>query len=992
MLFAALLACVGVMQAQVAYRGTNRTSTLEEGKKYMIYNATNAQDGWGSRAGVYYNANGKLTIDASLEPKTLVTHETKYLWEVIKGSNENEYSIKSVSSGEYVAINGTISGTTNTVYVMTWSDALEAGFAATGDAMGFNNEAGERIKISEYKDEDCLFTVASSTSGGTCWNGNPGSFATWSSAHPITFYEVVEEVQTVDLTALTNKINKATAVLTDAGYTFAIGDAVALQTDNADAAGYLSVSHPAIDEDVLAGAIDKDDAGNANLNTLYHSDWTAAVSTPYMQVDLGTETSLNAFVLTYSTRQSGNNGSPYAITVSGSNNGEDFTAITELSRYDAINALPSTNAKTYTGVFVADEAYRYLRFTVTSSANGNNSFGVSNFGINKVTVEGAMTGTKMRYATIYKAILDATAMANNEEAYQEDVDAAAAYLENLLAVTTAECPFELTTDLENPVCYVIKSSRANQGWNNPCWALSGNGVKINEYDSWDAAAEDFNAYWYFVEDKNTGLLTMYPYLGESAAMGYKAEGDDRNKLTMVASEYAGIRYQLVVKGGDYPYALKPYGYNTYVSNFGGKGNLMGFYKDVEDHGTRFALEKVEAPSAKLAELSIAIDEARQYENKGGASIGLYSEASIAALIEAITAAQAVYDNPSSTAAACDLQVEALRNAIAELTINLPVPGKFYRLKNAVSNNYMSGNANNITLLTNGSAVASTVFYLGEGNTLLSYASGLYLDCNAKGYAAVGTSQQGEFGLAYGGATANVITYKNNGYWTFGNRTEGQGLDRGMNNPNQAGYNWIIEEVAWLPIAMNATVGWATFYSPVQLELSYNRVKAYTGLVEGNVVKLHEQSVVPANTGVILELQQGAEVENGHVFLEISKSENVVVEDNDLDGTFADTYVAEEAYVLSAPNGAESVGLYKATLNQQGNTSFLNQGFKAYLPASAKTAGAPMFSFERGEGTTEIENSELRIDNSVVIYDLAGRRVEKMEKGIYIVNGKKVVIK
>ena len=30
--------------------------------------------------------------------------------------------------------------------------------------------------------------------------------------------------------------------------------------------------------------------------------------------------------------------------------------------------------------------------------------------------------------------------------------------------------------------------------------------------------------------------------------------------------------------------------------------------------------------------------------------------------------------------------------------------------------------------------------------------------------------------------------------------------------------------------------------------------------------------------------------------------------------------------------------------------------------------------------------------NVVIYDLAGRRVEKMEKGIYIVNGKKVVIK
>ena len=51
----------------------------------------------------------------------------------------------------------------------------------------------------------------------------------------------------------------------------------------------------------------------------------------------------------------------------------------------------------------------------------------------------------------------------------------------------------------------------------------------------------------------------------------------------------------------------------------------------------------------------------------------------------------------------------------------------------------------------------------------------------------------------------------------------------------------------------------------------------------------------------------------------------------------------------------------------------------------------MFGFGRnGEGTTEIENVEL--DEELVIYDLAGRRVMKMQKGIYIVNGKKVVIK
>ena len=42
--------------------------------------------------------------------------------------------------------------------------------------------------------------------------------------------------------------------------------------------------------------------------------------------------------------------------------------------------------------------------------------------------------------------------------------------------------------------------------------------------------------------------------------------------------------------------------------------------------------------------------------------------------------------------------------------------------------------------------------------------------------------------------------------------------------------------------------------------------------------------------------------------------------------------------------------------------------------------------------TEIHSSELEAQGSQVIYDLMGRRVEKMENGIYIVNGKKVVIK
>ena len=46
----------------------------------------------------------------------------------------------------------------------------------------------------------------------------------------------------------------------------------------------------------------------------------------------------------------------------------------------------------------------------------------------------------------------------------------------------------------------------------------------------------------------------------------------------------------------------------------------------------------------------------------------------------------------------------------------------------------------------------------------------------------------------------------------------------------------------------------------------------------------------------------------------------------------------------------------------------------------------------GEGETSVENSQLTTNHSQLIYDLMGRRVEKMEKGIYIVNGRKVLVK
>ena len=426
--------------------------------------------------------------------------------------------------------------------------------------------------------------------------------------------------------------------------------------------------------------------------------------------------------------------------------------------------------------------------------------------------------------------------------------------------------------------------------------------------------------------------------------------------------------------------LKSEGGTLHASNWDGDA-LINY--DGDEAASRWTIASVSITDEQIAAL-VALNSA--YNAKGfGNEIGLYSMTEeIIAAVELLTKA------PKDLETVTVDDINAKKDAVvAHTAINAPAIGKFYRLKNVASGNYMSStDTDAVVMLTEGAEAVSTIFYLDEENKLLSYNKGLFLDCGNKKTAAVGTSYAGEFAVAYGGATAGVVTYKNNEHWTFGNRGNGVSIDRGSSAPNQTGYNWTFEEVTWLPVPMNVEAGYATLYSPVELELSEGRVKAYTGTVNqaGTAVVLTEQEVVPANTGVVLEYQEGAAIVNGCVYLQIKETTLTDVE-SQFSGTLADTYITDDSYVLSRVDGV--VGMYKALKNQQGNTSWLNNGFKAYLPATAGgEARFLVFDFGTETGIDELkgENGNVKAE----IYDLSGRRVQNAQKGLYIVNGKKVV--
>ena len=184
-------------------------------------------------------------------------------------------------------------------------------------------------------------------------------------------------------------------------------------------------------------------------------------------------------------------------------------------------------------------------------------------------------------------------------------------------------------------------------------------------------------------------------------------------------------------------------------------------------------------------------------------------------------------------------------------------------------------------------------------------------------------------------------------------------------------------------------GYATYYTAYRLAIPED-VKVYVVSQVTNdyaVLTEVEGSVLPEYTAVIIEAEAGT-----YTF-EVSVDEAATIASNALLGTLVDTPV-RNAYIL-ATTEENGVGFYKAIHDVDVNggtnakTNFINHANKAYLPVSAVPAGAPMLRISRGETGIEALGAQPAIE---AIYDLTGRRVEKMEKGIYIVNGRKVIVK
>lgn len=189
-------------------------------------------------------------------------------------------------------------------------------------------------------------------------------------------------------------------------------------------------------------------------------------------------------------------------------------------------------------------------------------------------------------------------------------------------------------------------------------------------------------------------------------------------------------------------------------------------------------------------------------------------------------------------------------------------------------------------------------------------------------------------------------------------------------------------------------GYTTLYLDFDAAIPVG-VDAYiaTG-VDGGYVKLKQvEGVLPAMTGVVVNAPAGD-------YLFGSSSEAVAdVKGNILLGTVKDEYIAGKAYVLSSIEGGVP-GFYLAEPNRNaageaGDTHFLNRANRAYLPQDAIAAAAQgtkfyAFDFDETTGIGEVKRENVKATG---VYDLTGRQLDAVtEPGIYIIDGKKVLVK
>ena len=577
----------------------------------------------------------------------------------------------------------------------------------------------------------------------------------------------------------------------------------------------------------------------------------------------------------------------------------------------------------------------------------------------------------------------------------------------------------------NTVALPFKVSNANTTiWHNIYWPANGSGA-TEGYPVYMSAEGNNDVVKIATEGKeygNSELNTLanackisWAFYQEGKSFTFKLKNKQNEKFVITTSAATGsdggenVKYTDQIEEAT-AFSITDGHSNNFRGDYGltnNSGYLMVWsvghgrvtYSTNTNHQGAW-LKFVEAPDfeALIAEVNATLDMI-------GTSLGQYTatEANVAAAAEAKIAME-----NSSTVKLNSLN--SYKNLLEGATLNMPQAGQYFR----VAYDY-GGNVGKLYMQSTESSEKGVAFTAETGNASIWYfqTKGNSNDaCSLYAYT-IGTSKN----LREHGDDRGLHTTKTNaefiastrakgkynlkcGSFVHANSSNGNYFTDHCSSNSCVQHDLILEEVDMRPSTIVSTIGeseMGTFYADQAVNIP-DGVKAYVATnnpvmdtedAEGNKtgyisMTLIKDGIIPAETGALIC------GEKGDYEFTPSAEAGTAVEGNLLKG-YAGSFEYDEValpgdgsvnYVLTVVDG--KVGFYKKV------SAFKVYYNKAYLnvPAAQNVRSLAI----RFEGSTEIETSTLNPQPSTEVYDLMGRRVLNPTKGMYIVNGRKVVIK
>lgn len=933
------------------YVPKTRATSLEVGKSYIIYNTAYTPGSYVDRRFYVYGNGTSIASNcragSAAAPSSFVTTNADYLWK-LEDAGDGKYYLKNHNGNYYNGGQSLSSGSKVGLYIINWSSSDNDAFQAScqsEDASGTMREEGG------YGNANDVWTISTITTGLTnsdAWNGNSGTsgFATWKYAHPYAFYEV-----------------EIVADIEEWGY---------------------------------------------RIYTLYDGSSETEGSTPYYLTSTGTLTATPGEAEIFQFTKTTSNGivpAGYAYKVNGQTSGKRFTNPNGENRTNNIR-VDTQNRDSYEAqIFYLNDTDDGTYAVRASNVNDNTWHANAYWNVedNGNTLPDADYGLqdekhfvwRLEKMVQYNLVFDESTL---DTYYQPRVEGSASLpttnwqrdfctysyspstvgssTETVSVTMTWGGPFDISPNYNNATWYIL---HMRQGGYNVKYADDAESYSLVATSSF---TNENGYYWAFTGNPYNGFQIWNRGAGNSKTL-YAGSANPANGSYPLMNESNTTRW--IVNGNPKnseanAFGLQVPGTSRYINDYAGYKKLS-FWQDnaSKDAGSTLT---VEAPYPIWVEENIS-----PYFDNFGKYFSVKSSSESMAMGSTWAAAKSSCDKATYD--------ELLAFVSDANNIRYPATGN-YRIKNVSSGKYVGyGTAGytgkGVGLIEVEASDPSSILQLtkvSDGVYTIS-TQGLNVQTQGDNNTPVRANSNAGSNHTFTMQTPTVVSIRAdlsdaNGYWfrsSWGNAPES--ILTWDNSSNAS--KWVIEDATNITLTLNAVddVTYGTTYLPFGVTLpttdaTGDDVCAYTLINLGNgwvrpVLLGTDGKSIPAGTPVLLK---GTSTTN--VTATIASVDDIS-QDNILDGTYT-TMAHGDNLVLGKYDGV--VGFYKYNFDIKPN--------KAYIAADAEVKGF-MLSWDNISTSIE-DNVGMPESQSQTIYNISGQRVSQPTRGIYIVNGRKMVVK